>query len=60
VFGGKTGWIGIQLVDLLKSKGKDVVIAETRIENLEAVSKVISISSTLWPTNFMTVAVAGA
>jgi uncharacterized protein YbjT (DUF2867 family) len=40
VFGGKTGWIGIQLVELLKAQGKDVTAAASRIENLSAISEV--------------------
>ena len=41
VYGGKTGWIGIMLVDLLKAQGKEVVAAESRIENITDVSKVL-------------------
>ena len=40
VFGGKTGWIGIQLVEMLKEQGKDVTAAASRIENLSAISEV--------------------
>ncbi len=40
VFGGKTGWIGIQLVEMLKAQGKDVTSAASRIENLSDVSEV--------------------
>jgi hypothetical protein len=40
VFGGKTGWIGIQLVEMLKAEGKDVTAAASRIENLTDVSEV--------------------
>jgi len=39
VFGGKTGWIGIQLVEMLKAQGKDVTAAASRIENLSAISE---------------------
>jgi len=39
VFGGKTGWIGGLIVDLLKSKEIECFIAESRMENREAVSK---------------------
>ncbi len=41
VFGGKTGWIGIQLVEMLKAQGKDVTAAASRIENLSAISEVL-------------------
>ena len=40
VFGGKTGWIGGQLIELLKKQGKEVAAAESRIENLTAVAEV--------------------
>uniref|UniRef100_A0A7S1YXN3 RmlD-like substrate binding domain-containing protein n=1 Tax=Trieres chinensis TaxID=1514140 RepID=A0A7S1YXN3_TRICV len=38
VFGGKTGWLGGLLVDLLKEEGIEVHIAETRIENRESLA----------------------
>jgi hypothetical protein len=40
VFGGKTGWIGIQLVEMLKAEGKDVTAAASKIEDLSAISEV--------------------
>jgi len=40
VFGGKTGWIGGLMVDMLnKEEGIDVKAAESRIQNREAVAK---------------------
>ncbi len=39
VYGGKSGWIGQQLVKLLQEKGEDVVAAESRMENREDVVK---------------------
>jgi dTDP-4-dehydrorhamnose reductase len=38
VFGGKTGWIGQKMVILLRDQGKEVFIAETRLENIEQVA----------------------
>jgi len=38
VFGGKTGWIGGLMMDLLKKEGIECAAAESRIENREAVS----------------------
>ena len=37
IYGGKTGWLGGKLVELLKQQGKTVHIAETRLENRESV-----------------------
>jgi len=39
VFGGKTGWIGGMLIDLLKKEGIEYSAADARIENREAVEK---------------------
>jgi len=39
IFGGKTGWIGGMMNDMCKEKGIEVVNAETRIENREALAK---------------------
>mmetsp|Transcript_44334 Transcript_44334/g.128183 ORF Transcript_44334/g.128183 Transcript_44334/m.128183 type:complete len:324 (-) Transcript_44334:41-1012(-) len=41
VFGGKTGWIGQLMVDLIKNKedGVEVFVAESRMQNREAVAK---------------------
>ena len=38
VFGGKTGWIGKQIVDLLTDQGKTFYIAESRTENRQNVT----------------------
>jgi 3,5-epimerase/4-reductase len=38
VFGGKTGWIGQQLVELLKAEGRDVVAANSRLEDRAGVA----------------------
>ncbi len=38
VFGGKTGWIGQKLVSMLREAGKDVVVANTRLENIQDVA----------------------
>ena len=45
VFGGKSGWIGQMLVVMLKEKGHKVVVAESRLENREAVRAEIERSS---------------
>jgi len=37
VFGGKTGWIGKMLVPILEKKGHKAIVAESRLENREAV-----------------------
>lgn len=37
VFGGETGWIGQQIVSLLKEEGHKAVCAESRLENREAI-----------------------
>lgn len=42
VFGGKTGWIGQQLVTLLQSQGHVAIAAESRLENREEVEKEIT------------------
>lgn len=39
VFGGKTGWIGQMMVELVKEAGIEVFVAESRVQNTEAVSK---------------------
>ncbi|VEU33335.1 unnamed protein product [Pseudo-nitzschia multistriata] len=39
VFGGKTGWIGGLMVDMLKKEGIEVLPAESRMQNREAVAK---------------------
>lgn len=39
VYGGKTGWIGQQLIKLLQEKGEKVIAAESRMENREDVVK---------------------
>ena len=38
VFGGKTGWIGAQMVALLRSRGHEAVVAESRLEKTEQVA----------------------
>ena len=38
VFGAKTGWIGQMIAKMLKEKGYDVAVAETRLENIQEVS----------------------
>jgi len=37
IFGGKTGWIGGKLVELLTAQGKKFYVAESRTENRESV-----------------------
>jgi len=40
IFGGKTGWIGQMMAELVKKEeGMEVFIAETRIQNRESVAK---------------------
>lgn len=39
VFGGKTGWIGQQLVTILKNQGYTAIPAESRLENRESIIK---------------------
>lgn len=39
IFGGKTGWIGGLMANLVKEEGLEVFLAEARIENRDAVSK---------------------
>jgi len=40
IFGGKTGWIGLQMGELVKKEdGMELFIAESRIQNREAVAK---------------------
>ena len=34
---GKTGWIGQKIVTMLRAKGADVVVAETRLEHIQDV-----------------------
>ena len=41
VFGGKTGWIGKQIVKILREKGYAVTPTQVRLEQREAVEKVI-------------------
>jgi len=41
VFGGKTGWIGQKVVDMLRAKGIDAVVAETRLEHIQDVASEI-------------------
>lgn len=38
VFGGKTGWIGQKMVELLRANGKTVAVAESRLEMVEQVA----------------------
>jgi 3,5-epimerase/4-reductase len=38
VFGGRTGWIGQMLVAQLRAAGKDVVVAESRLEKVQDVA----------------------
>jgi len=42
VFGGQKGWIGQQIVALLKEQGKTVHVAEARLEDRAAVEKEIT------------------
>ena len=39
VYGGKSGWLGQQLVSLLKAKGTEVIVGNARIENREDVAR---------------------
>lgn len=39
VFGGKKGWIGQKIVQLLKDQGHNPICAESRLENREAIIK---------------------
>jgi len=39
VFGGKTGWLGQQIVELLKNHGSTVVAATSRLENKESIER---------------------
>lgn len=39
VFGGKTGWIGQEMVNMCGQEGIEVFVAESRMENREAVAK---------------------
>jgi hypothetical protein len=39
VFGGKTGWIGCMVVDLLRGMGREVHVAESRLEAREDVER---------------------
>lgn len=41
VFGGKTGWIGQRVVELLKEQNYTVYSAESRLENRESIEKEI-------------------
>ena len=38
VMGGKTGWIGQQLVAMLQKQGETAVVAESRLESREALA----------------------
>ena len=42
VFGGKTGWIGQRIVELLKEQNYTVYSAESRLENRESIEKEIN------------------
>lgn len=39
VFGGKTGWIGGLMVDMIKEEGIEVLAASSRLQNRESVAK---------------------
>lgn len=39
IYGGKTGWIGGLMADLVKKEGLEVFLGEARIENRESVAK---------------------
>eukprot|EP00002_Diphylleia_rotans_P006366 TRINITY_DN1574_c0_g1_i1.p1 TRINITY_DN1574_c0_g1~~TRINITY_DN1574_c0_g1_i1.p1 ORF type:complete len:290 (-),score=72.51 TRINITY_DN1574_c0_g1_i1:137-1006(-) len=39
VFGAKTGWIGQKVVEMLQAEGKQVFVANSRLEDRESVSK---------------------
>ncbi len=39
VFGGKTGWIGKQVVELIKKEGHQAFAAQSRLENREAIER---------------------
>jgi len=41
VFGGATGWIGQQIVEILKKQGKEVHVAKSRIEDRNHIEKEI-------------------
>ena len=41
VFGGKTGWVGQQIITILKERGYTAVCAESRLENRESVESEI-------------------
>lgn len=42
IFGGKTGWIGQQLVTLLQQQGHTAICAESRLENRQDILKEIT------------------
>lgn len=42
VFGGKTGWIGQQIVQIIEEKGHIAIGAESRLENREEIEKEIA------------------
>lgn len=42
IFGGKTGWIGQQLITLLQAQGYQALAAESRLENRTAIEKEIA------------------
>jgi len=39
VYGGKTGWIGLKMIGFCKEQGIEVIAAESRMQNREAVEK---------------------
>ncbi len=41
VYGGKTGWVGGLLMDMLKARGEVAVAAEARLENREAIERYV-------------------
>jgi 3,5-epimerase/4-reductase len=53
VFGGRTGWIGQMLVAQLRAAGKDVVIAESRLEKVQDVAAELD---TVSPTHVLNAA----
>lgn len=43
VFGGKTGWIGMQLVELIEERGDRAEASESRLENREQIEREIEV-----------------
>jgi len=39
IYGGKTGWIGGLMAELVKKEGLELFLGEARIENRESVAK---------------------